>query len=81
MYVHNLAYDDKPDYQKLKKILNPDGVPLGPLEFSTKVQSVHVRTPAQQKVSIPESLCSCQSHTGKVRPWRHLRAKVTFLLH
>nr|AAH13520.1 Vrk2 protein [Mus musculus] len=49
MYVHNLAYDDKPDYQKLKKILNPDGVLLGPLEFSTKVQSVRVRTPAQQK--------------------------------
>ena len=55
MYVHNLAYDDKPDYQKLKKILNPDGVPLGPLEFSTKVQSVHVRTPAQQKVDSPKA--------------------------
>ncbi|EDL16264.1 vaccinia related kinase 2, isoform CRA_c, partial [Mus musculus] len=54
MYVHNLAYDDKPDYQKLKKILNPDGVPLGPLEFSTKVQSVHVRTPAQQKVYLAD---------------------------
>ncbi|CAO2640880.1 Serine/threonine-protein kinase VRK2 [Lemmus lemmus] len=46
--VHNLAYDEKPDYQKLKKILNPDGVCLGPLEFSTKAHSVHSLTPYQQ---------------------------------
>ncbi|GAB1295870.1 Serine/threonine-protein kinase VRK2 [Apodemus speciosus] len=48
MYVHNLAYDDKPDYQKLKKILNPDGAPLGPLEFPTGVQSFNVWTPTHQ---------------------------------
>lgn len=52
--VCNLAYDEKPDYQKLKKILNPDGVPLGPLEFSTKAQSVHVHTPTRQKVDSPK---------------------------
>uniref|UniRef100_A0A8C2M3K2 Serine/threonine-protein kinase VRK2 n=1 Tax=Cricetulus griseus TaxID=10029 RepID=A0A8C2M3K2_CRIGR len=51
--VHNLAYDEKPDYQKLKKILNPNGVPLGPLEFSTKAQSVRVCTPTLQKVDSP----------------------------
>ncbi|XP_028633529.1 serine/threonine-protein kinase VRK2 isoform X2 [Grammomys surdaster] len=55
MYVHNLAYDDKPDYQKLKKILNPDGIPLGSLEFSTKAQSVNVRTPTHQKVDSPKA--------------------------
>ncbi|XP_036057384.1 serine/threonine-protein kinase VRK2 [Onychomys torridus] len=52
--VCNLAYDEKPDYQKLKNILNPDGVPLGPLEFSTKAQSVHVHTPTHQKVDSPK---------------------------
>ncbi|KAL1789592.1 serine serine/threonine-protein kinase VRK2, partial [Sigmodon hispidus] len=52
--VHNLAYDEKPDYQKLKKILNPDGIPLGPLEFSPKGQSVHVHTPTHQKVDSPK---------------------------
>ncbi|XP_054584533.1 serine/threonine-protein kinase VRK2 isoform X5 [Eptesicus fuscus] len=48
--AHNLAYDEKPDYQMLKKILNPGGIPLGPLDFSTKEESVNVRTPDYQKV-------------------------------
>ncbi|XP_051056472.1 serine/threonine-protein kinase VRK2 [Phodopus roborovskii] len=52
--VHNLAYDEKPNYQKLKKILNPNAVPLGPLEFSTKAQSVHVYTPTLHKVDSPK---------------------------
>lgn len=52
MCVHNLAYDEKPDYQKLKKILNPDGVYLGPLEFSTEAYTVHVHPTTCQKVSI-----------------------------
>ncbi|XP_051021262.1 serine/threonine-protein kinase VRK2 [Acomys russatus] len=55
MCVHNLAYEEKPDYQRLKNILNPDGVPLGPLDFSTKAQSAHVRTPARQKVDSPKA--------------------------
>lgn len=55
MYVHNLAYNDKPDYQKLKKILNPDGAPLGPLEFPTGVQSLNVRTPTHQNVDSPKA--------------------------
>lgn len=49
--AHNLAYDEKPNYQMLKKILNPGGTPLGPLEFSTKGESVNVDTPNNQKVS------------------------------
>ncbi|XP_008054269.1 serine/threonine-protein kinase VRK2 [Carlito syrichta] len=48
--AHSLAYDEKPDYQVLKKILNPDGTPLGPLEFSTKGLSVNVHTTNNQKV-------------------------------
>ncbi|XP_061024641.1 serine/threonine-protein kinase VRK2 isoform X2 [Eubalaena glacialis] len=48
--AHNLAYDEKPDYQMLKKILNPSGIPLGPLEFSPKGESLNVRTPNNQKV-------------------------------
>ncbi|XP_032147959.1 serine/threonine-protein kinase VRK2 isoform X2 [Sapajus apella] len=48
--AHSLAYDEKPDYQVLKKILNPDGIPLGPLEFSTKGQSINVHIPNSQKV-------------------------------
>lgn len=52
--VHNLAYEEKPDYQKLKKILNPNGVPLGLLEFSSKAQSVHVCTPTLPKVDSPQ---------------------------
>ncbi|XP_023084019.1 serine/threonine-protein kinase VRK2 isoform X2 [Piliocolobus tephrosceles] len=48
--AHSLAYDEKPDYQVLKKILNPDGIPLGPLDFSTKGQSINVHTPNSQKV-------------------------------
>ncbi|XP_026928206.1 serine/threonine-protein kinase VRK2 isoform X1 [Acinonyx jubatus] len=48
--AHNLAYDEKPNYQMLKKILNPGGTPLGPLEFSTKGDSVNVDTPNNQKV-------------------------------
>lgn len=52
MCAHNLAYDEKPDYQKLKKILNPDGITLGPLDFSTKEKHENVHTPSIQKVSI-----------------------------
>ncbi|XP_008524833.1 serine/threonine-protein kinase VRK2 isoform X1 [Equus przewalskii] len=48
--AHNLAYDEKPNYQMLKKILNPGGTPLGPLEFSTKGETVNVHTPHNQKV-------------------------------
>ncbi|XP_073867818.1 serine/threonine-protein kinase VRK2 isoform X9 [Macaca fascicularis] len=48
--VHSLAYDEKPNYQALKKILNPDGIPLGSLDFSTKGQSINVHTPNSQKV-------------------------------
>ncbi|XP_060221116.1 serine/threonine-protein kinase VRK2 isoform X2 [Meriones unguiculatus] len=51
--VHNLAYDEKPDYQKLKKILNPDGAPFRPLEFFAKAPSVSVCTPTHQKVDSP----------------------------
>ncbi|XP_058285056.1 serine/threonine-protein kinase VRK2 isoform X4 [Hylobates moloch] len=48
--AHSLAYDEKPNYQALKKILNPHGLPLGPLDFSTKGQSINVHTPNSQKV-------------------------------
>lgn len=48
--AHNLAYDEKPNYQMLKKILNPGGIPLGPLEFSTRGEAVNVHTPNNQKV-------------------------------
>ncbi|XP_036781897.2 serine/threonine-protein kinase VRK2 isoform X1 [Manis pentadactyla] len=48
--AYNLAYDEKPNYQMLKKILNPGGMPLGPLEFSTKGESINVYTPNNQKV-------------------------------
>ncbi|XP_024408536.2 serine/threonine-protein kinase VRK2 [Desmodus rotundus] len=48
--AHNLAYDEKPNYQMLKKILNPGGRPLGPLEFSTKGQSVNEHAPNHHKV-------------------------------
>ncbi|KAF5918010.1 hypothetical protein HPG69_019816, partial [Diceros bicornis minor] len=48
--AHNLAYDEKPNYQMLKKILNPGGMPLGPLEFSTKGESVNVHAPHNQQV-------------------------------
>ncbi|XP_036190382.1 serine/threonine-protein kinase VRK2 isoform X5 [Myotis myotis] len=48
--AHNLAYDEKPDYQMLKKILNPGGIPLGPLDFSTKGESANVRTADYRKV-------------------------------
>lgn len=34
----------------LKKILNPGGMPLGPLEFSTKGESINVYTPNNQTV-------------------------------
>lgn len=50
MCAHSLAYDEKPNYQVLKKILNPDGIPLGPLDFSTKGQSINVHTPNSKKV-------------------------------
>ncbi|XP_066123271.1 serine/threonine-protein kinase VRK2 isoform X2 [Saccopteryx bilineata] len=49
VYAHKLAYDEKPNYQMLKKILNPAGIPLGPLEFSTKAGSVNVPSPNDQK--------------------------------
>ncbi|XP_054404131.1 serine/threonine-protein kinase VRK2 isoform X2 [Pongo abelii] len=48
--AHSLAYDEKPNYQALKKILNPHGIPLGPLDFSTKGQSINVHAPNSQKV-------------------------------
>ncbi|ELR61503.1 Serine/threonine-protein kinase VRK2 [Bos mutus] len=48
--AHNLAYDEKPDYQMLKKILNPSGIPLGPLEFCTKGDSLNTHAPDNQKV-------------------------------
>ncbi|XP_057596618.1 serine/threonine-protein kinase VRK2 isoform X1 [Hippopotamus amphibius kiboko] len=48
--AHNLAYDEKPNYQVLKKILNPSGIPLGPLEFSTERESLNVCAPNNQKV-------------------------------
>ncbi|XP_021556977.1 serine/threonine-protein kinase VRK2 isoform X2 [Neomonachus schauinslandi] len=48
--AHSLAYDEKPNYQMLKKILNPGEIPLGPLEFSAGGQSVNVRTPDNQNV-------------------------------
>ncbi|CAK7297191.1 Serine/threonine-protein kinase VRK2 [Vulpes lagopus] len=48
--AHNLAYDEKPDYEMLKKILNPGGIPLGPLDFYTRGESVNVHTPNNQKV-------------------------------
>ena len=35
----------------LKKILNPSGIPLGPLEFCTKGESLNMHTPNNQKVS------------------------------
>nr|XP_012604126.1 serine/threonine-protein kinase VRK2 isoform X3 [Microcebus murinus] len=48
--AYHLAYDEKPNYQVLKKILNPGAIPLGPLEFSTKGPSVNVPTPNNQNV-------------------------------
>ncbi|XP_037383332.1 serine/threonine-protein kinase VRK2 isoform X2 [Talpa occidentalis] len=52
MHAHNLAYDEKPDYQMLKKILNPNGISLGPLEFSTSRRSINVHTPNHQNVDL-----------------------------
>ncbi|KAG3267292.1 vaccinia related kinase 2, transcript variant X1 [Ictidomys tridecemlineatus] len=48
--VYSLAYNEKPDYQTLKKILNPGGIPLGPLEFSTEGQRTRVYSPPNKKV-------------------------------
>ncbi|KAM9187812.1 serine/threonine-protein kinase VRK2 isoform 1-T3 [Dugong dugon] len=48
--THSLAYDEKPNYQMLKKILNPGGIPLGPLEFSTHRHRVSVHPPDNSKV-------------------------------
>ncbi|XP_045683422.1 serine/threonine-protein kinase VRK2 isoform X2 [Phyllostomus hastatus] len=50
--AHNLAYDEKPNYQMLKKILNPGGIPLGPLEFSAEGLSVNMHTPNNHKVDL-----------------------------
>ncbi|XP_048208835.1 serine/threonine-protein kinase VRK2 [Perognathus longimembris pacificus] len=50
MCVHSLAYNEKPNYQKLKKLLNPNGICLGPLDFSTKGLSIKTLTPTNQKV-------------------------------
>ncbi|XP_076990399.1 serine/threonine-protein kinase VRK2 isoform X3 [Tamandua tetradactyla] len=47
--AHSLAYDEKPDYQMLKKILNPGGIPLGPLEFSASGHSINMHSPHNQK--------------------------------
>ncbi|VTJ57327.1 Hypothetical predicted protein [Marmota monax] len=48
--VYSLAYNEKPDYQTLKKILNPGGIPLGPLEFSTEGQRTRVYSPPNKNV-------------------------------
>ncbi|EQB78704.1 serine/threonine-protein kinase VRK2 [Camelus ferus] len=48
--ARDLAYDEKPNYQMLRKILNPDGMPLGPLEFSTKEESLNMPAPNNPKV-------------------------------
>ncbi|KAF6321911.1 VRK serine/threonine kinase 2 [Rhinolophus ferrumequinum] len=53
--ARNLAYNEKPNYQMLKTILNPSGMPLGPLEFSTKGKSVDVHTPNNQKVDLQKA--------------------------
>ncbi|XP_035883881.1 serine/threonine-protein kinase VRK2 isoform X1 [Phyllostomus discolor] len=53
--AHNLAYDEKPNYQMLKKILNPGGIPLGPLEFSAEGRSVNVHTPNNHKVDLQKA--------------------------
>ncbi|XP_055980307.1 serine/threonine-protein kinase VRK2 [Sorex fumeus] len=50
--AHSLAYDEKPNYRMLKKILNPGGISLGPLDFSTKEERVHVHTPRNQQVNL-----------------------------
>ncbi|XP_074188105.1 serine/threonine-protein kinase VRK2 isoform X1 [Rhinolophus sinicus] len=60
--AHNLAYNEKPNYQMLKKILNPSGMPLGPLEFSTKGKSVNVHTPNNQKVDLQKAATKQVNH-------------------
>ncbi|XP_040849349.1 serine/threonine-protein kinase VRK2 isoform X3 [Ochotona curzoniae] len=47
--VHSLAYNEKPDYQMLKKTLNPGGIPLGLLEFPSVDRSVCAPAPKEQK--------------------------------
>ncbi|KAG8512296.1 Serine/threonine-protein kinase VRK2, partial [Galemys pyrenaicus] len=46
------SYDEKPNYQMLKDILNPSGISLGLLEFSTSGRSINVPTPNNQKVDL-----------------------------
>ncbi|XP_019485527.1 PREDICTED: serine/threonine-protein kinase VRK2 isoform X2 [Hipposideros armiger] len=60
--AHNLAYDEKPNYQMLKKILNPGGIPLGPLEFSSKGESVNVCTPNNQRVDLQKATTKQVNH-------------------
>ncbi|XP_004691474.1 PREDICTED: serine/threonine-protein kinase VRK2 [Condylura cristata] len=49
--AHNLAYDEQPDYQMLKEILNPSGISFGPLEFCSS-RSINAHTPNNQKVDL-----------------------------
>ncbi|XP_070654799.1 serine/threonine-protein kinase VRK2 isoform X4 [Bos indicus] len=67
--AHNLAYDEKPDYQMLKKILNPSGIPLGPLEFYTKGDSLNTHAPDNQKVrrGDPEEIPLVQGKEQRLR--------------
>lgn len=62
MCAHNLAYDEKPDYQKLKKILNPDGITLGPLDFSTKEKHEDVHTPSNQRAALLKATTKQVNH-------------------
>ncbi|XP_006880999.1 PREDICTED: serine/threonine-protein kinase VRK2-like [Elephantulus edwardii] len=48
----SLAYNEKPDYQMFKKILNSGETPLGPLAFSTSGHGTEVRAPHKQKVDL-----------------------------
>ncbi|KAM9601384.1 serine/threonine-protein kinase VRK2 isoform 2-T2 [Trichechus inunguis] len=63
--VHSLAYDEKPNYQMLQKILNPGGMPLGPLEFSTHRHGVRVHPPDNPKVD------SRKAATKQVNPMQN----------
>ncbi|XP_027627386.1 LOW QUALITY PROTEIN: serine/threonine-protein kinase VRK2-like [Tupaia chinensis] len=62
--VCSLAYDEKPNYQVLKKILNPGGIPSGPLAFFTEGQSIPVRTPNSVKV---ESRKAATKHVNQMQ--------------
>ncbi|XP_075392032.1 serine/threonine-protein kinase VRK2 isoform X1 [Tenrec ecaudatus] len=53
--AHGLAYEEKPDYQMLRKILNPSGRPLGLLEFSTNRHSVNTAVASYPKVDVGQA--------------------------